>query len=917
MKNSNILSFILFIFLTAIFSPGCGRGSHKKFRVGVSQCSGDYWRSKINEDIQRELLFHDDVEIEIRSADNDNVRQEADIRYFMDNGFDLIIVSPNEAAPLTPVVSEAFKKGIPVVTFDRRVEGDDFTAHMEVDNYELGKSVAQYACSLIKHPLRVIEIQGKRSTSPAIRRHEGFMDEIQKYPHASVLASPEGNWSDVEAERLTDSLLDIYPETNLIYAHTDFMAIGASKAVDRAGRNDIYIIGIDGFPDDGIRAVKEGRMTASFLYPTEGERILRIAMAILNGEKYERITQVPPLSAVDKTNADIILSQDSLLTSETAKINLLRSQLDEYWNRHSMQTLLLYAVIVIMLLLGGLIFVLLKTVNSNRRHQKTLEQKNTQLETEQEKQKMLYERLEEATRSKLVFFTNVSHDLRTPLTLISGPVEQLAEADYLTPRDKSLMLMARKNVNILGRLINQILDFRKYENGKTDLVLSEVDLPKLIEEWVEAFREMGNKRDIRLVSDICRSGSGMTAVDVEKMERVFFNLMSNAFKHTPDNGVIKVAYSTDGSSVSISVKDNGEGISKEDCGRIFDRFFQADKERPKGSGIGLALTKAFVELHGGMISVDSEKGRGSEFVVTIPVRHCDMKAGSVIPATVTRSDIEAELSFAEDDTEKFDSDKPIILVIDDNRDIRRMIRDLLEDSYNIIHAGDGFQGVRMAVKYVPDLIICDVMMPEMDGMECVRRIKDEVSTSHIPVLMLTACTLDEQRAEGYDNGADGYLSKPFSGSVLAARCRNLLLNRKRISDLYKNGVSHPIAGKDKTRLPQSGIKTPNDVESEFYSGFVKIVTSRLSDTSLNIEEIASEMGLSQSQFTRKIKALTNYTPVEIIRKMRLKKAKTLLAGTEKTVGEIAFEVGFNSLAYFSKCYKEEFGISPSELRGKK
>ncbi|MDE5713489.1 MAG: response regulator, partial [Muribaculaceae bacterium] len=287
------------------------------------------------------------------------------------------------------------------------------------------------------------------------------------------------------------------------------------------------------------------------------------------------------------------------------------------------------------------------------------------------------------------------------------------------------------------------------------------------------------------------------------------------------------------------------------------------------------------------------------------------------PATVTRSDIEAELSFAEDDTEKFDSDKPIILVIDDNRDIRRMIRDLLEDSYNIIHAGDGFQGVRMAVKYVPDLIICDVMMPEMDGMECVRRIKDEVSTSHIPVLMLTACTLDEQRAEGYDNGADGYLSKPFSGSVLAARCRNLLLNRKRISDLYKNGVSQPIAGKDKTRLPQSGIKTPNDVESEFYSGFVKIVTSRLSDTSLNIEEIASEMGLSQSQFTRKIKALTNYTPVEIIRKMRLKKAKTLLAGTEKTVGEIAFEVGFNSLAYFSKCYKEEFGISPSELRGKK
>lgn len=898
--------------LSVLVLSACGRDTEKKYKIGVSQCSGDYWRVKTNEDLERELLLHDDVTLEIRSAENDSKRQIEDIKYFMDNGFDLIIVSPNETEPITPVVKEAYLKGIPIVTFDRSIEGDSYTAHMEVDNYELGKSVAHYARSVIREPIRAIEIQGPVSASPAQRRHQGFTDGLGENPSARILASECGNWHDWLAEQLTDSLLGLYPETNLIYAHTDHMAIGVARAVERRGRTDIAVMGIDGFPHVGIQAVKDGRLKATFLYPTEGERLLRLALAILEGQPYERINRVAPLSPIDKTNADILLSQDALLAGETAKINFLRGELDEYFSLYSAQRWLLYAAVIIVVLLAGLLFLLLKSIHAHRQHQKALLQKNELLEEEKEKQKMLYDRLSEATQSKLTFFTNVSHDLRTPLTLIAGPVEKVGEADYLTPRHKSLMRLAQKNVTILRRLIDQILDFRKYENGKTDLCLSEVNFPQLLKEWAEAFGEVARKRDIRLKVEVITDSDASIAVDVEKMERVFFNLMSNAFKHTPDNGRISVTYKSDSDNVSFSVKDNGTGISEEDCKKIFDRFFQVDNRGHKGSGIGLALTKAFIELHGGSIAVESEPGKGSEFIVTLPVRHCENNAAPA-ESHITASAIETELATVENETYEFDTEKPLLLVIDDNQDIRTLIGDLLGDSYNIIYAVDGQQGVKMAMKYVPDLIICDVMMPVMDGLECVRRLKEEVSTSHIPVLMLTACSLDEQRVEGYDSGADGYLSKPFSGAVLEARCRNLLLNRKRIKELYETVVKRS----ELTQQPVSPRRIDNDVESDFYSRFVDIVTEHLGDTDLSVVYVAERVGLSQSQLTRKIKALTNYTPVEIIRTLRLRRAKSLLCVTDKTISEIAFEVGFTSLAYFSKCYKEEFGESPSEMRGKK
>ena len=577
--------------------------------------------------------------------------------------------------------------------------------------------------------------------------------------------------------------------------------------------------------------------------------------------------------------------------------------------------MLLYAFVIILVLLAGVLFLLLRAVNVHKRHKGVLLQKNTQLEEEKEKQQELYDRLREATQSKLMFYTNVSHDLRTPLTLISGPVEEVARDESLSRRDRQLMQIAQKNVSILRRLIDQILDFRKYENNKTDLHLSEVDFPALLREWAEAFKEAANKRDIRLAVNIAPVADPYVGVDVEKMERVFFNLMSNAFKHTPDNGKISVAYVSDGTKFTFSVKDNGEGISEEDCRHIFDRFFQADKVNPKGSGIGLALTKAFVELHGGEISVDSEKGKGSEFKVALPVRHCGNKVEAP-QSRITSSDIDIELSPIEKDGEEFDSKKPLLLVVDDNRDIHKLIGALLGADYNVIYASDGQQGVKMAVKYVPDLVVCDVMMPVMDGMECVKRIK---ARSPHPIF-LCLCSRHVLSTSSVWRGmttAPTDTSQAIWGDVLASRCRNLLMNRKRIKSIYgKSAIAENEKDGKGRAIPRTKV-APNDVESDFYTRFMKIVESRMSDPKLSIEEIAGEMGLSQSQFTRKIKALANYTPVEIIRTVRLQRAKTILSSTEKTVSEISFEVGFTSLAYFSKCYKEEFGESPSAIRGKK
>ncbi len=864
---------------------------------------------KLNDEIDREIMLHEDAIVEIRSADDSNEKQIEDIKYFVDNDFDILIVSPNEAEALTLIIKEVYENGMPVIIFDRNINGDSYTARIGADDRSIGRAAAQYALSLDRNAPKAIEIYGRRGSTPAEGRHVGFTDEFTRRGGV-ILASETANWHKEEAEVVTDSLLKLYPDVQLIFAHNDRMAIGASEVARRAGKHNIRILGIDAAPNIGITAVADSVIDATFLYPTEGHRIIRTALAILQGEPYQRETILPSSSAVDLSNAGILLLQNEYLEDETDKMRILKGKIDYYWARYSSQTTLFYISIVTIFLLFGVIFLVLRAYWQRKKHQKVLLEQNRELEEQRDLQKALNEKLEQATQSKLMFFTNVSHDLRTPLTLISEPVEQLVEADNLTPRQHSLVKLADKNVRILRRLINQILDFRKYENDKSTLTLSEIDLGKAIGEWTESFYDLARRRHMRLTVDLETAPPAPTvAVDVEKMERVFFNLLSNAFKYTPENGSINVRYHVEADRAILAVSDTGEGISERDLGSIFDRFYQVDRVRPNGSGIGLALTKAFIELHEGTIEVESTLRKGSVFTVILPVKHVSEKADTQL-STITPEDVVAELDLQVEEP-RFDDDKPLLLVIDDNADIRRLVTEIMSERFNVITASNGAEGIRRAVKYVPDLIICDVMMPVMDGLECCRRLKAEVTTSHIPVLLLTACSMDEQKVQGYESGADGYLSKPFSGAVLMARANSLVENRKRIRELWTSSSATPV----KAAPVPSGKKEPipqGDIDNDFYRRFLEIFTAEMGNSELSVDTLASSMGLERTQFYRKIKALTNFSPVELIKNLRLKQAVHLLKTTDKSVSEIAYDIGFSSPAYFTRCYRECFGETPSE-----
>lgn len=886
----------------------------KKYRIGVSQCSSDDWRQKMNDEIRREALFHEDAQVEIRSAEDNNEKQIADIRYFIDNGFDLIAVAPNEAGPITPIVKEAYDKGIPVVLFDRDIDGDSYTARMGTDNRAIGGMAAAYANLLLKDGGDIIELCGLSESTPADDRHIGFVEKLRQYPRLHLAGSGEGKWNYNDALIVADSLLQSYPATKLIYAHNDRMAIAGREAARRRGM-DLKVIGIDAAPDIGIKAVADGTIDATFLYPTDGDRLVSICMAILHGQHFDRNITLPSASAVDKSNADILLLQTKALKTETDRINKLKSQVDEYWNRHSAQTTLLYVIVICAILLVGVVFLLLRAFWQNKRHRKVLEDNNRLLAEQRDMQVSLNASLEEATQSKLRFFTSVSHDLRTPITLIADPVQQLSEASNLTDDQRMLARIANKNVHIMRRMINQILDLRKIENGLLEPQLKEIDFAASAKEWLQSFRLLARKRHIKLDIEVPDEAMPV-AVDPEMIERVVFNLMSNAFKFTPDNGSIAFTCSYTPACLRFSISDTGIGISSEHRHKVFDRFFQADSSRKSGNGIGLSLVKSFVELHGGTITLDSTEGKGSCFSVEIPVCHIAANSASVAEALIQPEVVNAELDPLDSQITVSNDDKPVVLVIEDNSDLLKLLRQALSADYQVLTAANGADGLRLALKFVPDLVVSDVMMPVMDGLECLRHLKSEVATSHIPVLMLTACALDEQRLAGYDSGADGYMPKPFNRDMLLSRCRNLIANRRRVFDAACGIDSLPVTPQAKPRNADSTHLSAGgaDIDNEFYNRFIQIVNDNMGNCDLNVESIAAELGLGRSQFYRKIKALTNFSPVELIRDMRLRQARSLLTATGKSISEIAYEVGFSSPAYFSKCYREAYGQTPSELR---
>ena len=610
--------------------------------------------------------------------------------------------------------------------------------------------------------------------------------------------------------------------------------------------------------------------------------VMQLAMRILKKQPFHRDNYLKG-ALVTKDNAKVLLLQNEEMMKQRSRLSDLNSKVDIYLAQYNHQKIYMLLGGVIIALLIGLIVYIYRTIILRR-----------ELE-------------EQATNAKLQFFTNISHELRTPLTLIADPIEHIVNDENLTKQQRNMLQIVEKNVSILMRLVNEILDFRKIQNKKMELTLSEFELTRYLKEWASTFESIATKRKIKV--ELITPAPIRLCADIHKVERICYNLLSNALKYTSEGGSITIKAKSTDETVEICIKDTGKGIAKEDIKHIFDRFYQVRNSNKDGTGIGLAIVKAFTELQGGTAKVESEVGKGSEFTITLPKR---VAGDNFQPAeeTYTINDFLDESSAVTDIstenkvskiTSDRQEDKPRVLVIDDNADIRAYATALLGDEYDVMEASDGSEGLKKAVREVPDVVVCDVMMSGMDGLECCKHLKSDSLTCHIPVILLTAKTLDEHRAEGYAYGADAYLTKPFNGNVLKARIKNLITNRKLMKIVFGNDAQQePIE------------EVAQSAESQFVEKFRTIIQGNLGNSDLNVETISHEMGISRAQLYRKIKSITGISPNDIIREARMKRADRLLETTDKSVSEIAYEVGFSSPSYFTKCYREFFGRTPNK-----
>ena len=907
--NLRIGSLYLII-LCSLLLCSCGN-KPKKYIIGVSQCSMDTWREKLNSELRTAEYLNDSVEVRLASADDDNDSQLSQINYFIDQGVSLLIVSPNQVNTISPALERAQQKGIPVILVDRKTQSKKYTAFIGCDNYLLGKLVGDYIAQRLNGKGRIVEIRGLDDSSPAIDRHRGFVDALNAYPDLQIVASEPGDWKEKSGSEVMKRVLSQTQDFDYVFAQNDRMAYGAYKVACEHGLQDkCRFVGVDGLAGKhgGLELVRQGVLEASMLYPTKGDEVIALAMKILRHEPFARDNYLPT-SIVTRNNAELILMEAKDSEQQRSSLDMLHRKVSQYNSAYHVQRFFTLGLVLLVVLIVVVAIYMFRSYLVKTRLNEQLAQSNDEL-------KRLNEEVLELTHSRLMFFTNISHELRTPLTLIADPVEMLLDDRSIKGRSRELLQMVQRNALSLQQLVGSILDFRKIQNGKMELSLSRFDLPEALQQWTGDFAMTAQRKKIHLQLDTTHFSSPSDIVaDKEKLARIVFNLLSNALKYTPAGGFIHVSLADEGERLRIEVKDSGKGIDKEELTKVFERFFQA-KGAASGTGIGLALVKSFVELHHGEVRVESELGKGTCFIVLLPRQ----QEGFVEEPQSEAADKSS--SFSDDGSLQYIDDgerhggklqqiisehgeKPTILIIDDNNDIRQYERTLLQDYYFVLEASDGREGLEIARKEVPDLVICDVMMPVMDGLEFTQQLKTNTATSHIPVIMLTAKNLEEHRAEGYEQGADSYITKPFHSKVLLARVENLLHQRAHLRQLFAQGAAEGKETEEVSRL--------DDRDKAFVKQLHDIIKSHMGNSDFGVEDIGVEIGLSRVQLYRKVKAITGSSVVDLLRKARLAKARRLLEANSMNISEVAYEVGFSSPSYFTKCFKDEYGMLPGDV----
>jgi len=525
------------------------------------------------------------------------------------------------------------------------------------------------------------------------------------------------------------------------------------------------------------------------------------------------------------------------------------------------------------------------------------------------------EKLLEIDQMKSRFFANISHEFRTPLTLILGPCECIIK-ETTKEEIKKRAGTIKNNANRLLSLINQLMDLSKLDAGRLKLEASFGNIVTFVKGVAMLFESLAERKDIMLKIKSTNDEIDLY-FDKEKMEKILTNLFSNAFKFTPVGGKITVVISeNEMNSVIIKIKDNGIGISEKEIPRLFDRFYQVDSSQTReqqGTGIGLSLTKELVELHNGKISVVSREGEWTEVTVALPLGKEHLLPEEIVEVgdsplerkiLVEDEDSITSLEFKKPFSEDLDKDKTIILVVEDNTDVREYIKEALGENYQVEEAANGEQGLRKAENIIPDLIISDIMMPRMDGNELTRKLKNDEKTSHIPIILLTAKTEQESKLEGLATGADDYLMKPFDTQELQIRIKNIIENRRKLQKKFREGEFISPRGEEKKL---------SSIDERFMNKIMEVIEQHITEEEFSIEEFGNEVGMSRSQIHRKLKALSGKSASRYIRSIRLARAKKMIDAQKGNISEIAYSVGFSSPAYFTKCFKDEYGYPPSDL----
>jgi signal transduction histidine kinase/AraC-like DNA-binding protein len=907
---------LLIIFLAFIFCSCGKKQKQRNFIIGFSQCTGAVdWRNATLEGIKKEMAFYPGSKFIYRTASDNSDLQIKQIRELLSQHIDILLVSPNEAKPLTPVIEEAYQQGIPVVVIDRRTSSDQYTSFVGVNNFEIGKMAGTYVAGMYPDSANVIEVTGLPGSTPTGERQRGFAEGLKRNPKIRIKARVAGDWLKDVAAKSVSAIKDQLSPRDIVFAHNDPMAVGAYEVYKKAGWDKTArFIGVDGLasPGGGMQLVSDKMLQATLLTPTGGEEALQIAFRILNNQPFARENTLQTI-IIDSTNVRMIKLQADKITSQQRDIEHQQEILGEQQRIYDNQSNVVYvlmATLLITITMGG---VILFSLRENRKINRRLKQKNEEILNNERELILMSDKAQAANDAKLKLFTNISHEFRTPLTLILAPLEDLLATSKQNFRLQSRLALVQKNVIRLLRMVNQLMDFRKIEFGQLKLRATKNDLIEFVTAITDAFKPLAEKKQIDLQL-IIKDRSISLWFDTNMLDKVLFNLLSNSFKFTREHGFVHVTIEKVGDKdVSIMVQDNGVGMTHEALEHAFEQFYQGEFENYKGTGLGLALSKELIQLHHGTIRVESEKGKGTTFFLTLPQGYDHLETQELVEIEIDKkvlyederifiTDLEDDFPQHFDETDSKDEKEYSVLIIEDNPDLRSFLSSKLNHLFQTFQADNSNAAIELALNEVPDVIICDVVIPGKSGIELTNILKSDIRTSHIPIVLLTAKTEVEDQIEGMKNMADAYLTKPFNLRLLEQTLKSLLANRAKLRQHYTSDV--PLAAKGHT----------SKLDRKFITDFKALVEENISNEDLNVEDICKSLCVSKVQLYRKIKALLDCNVNDYILNCRLQKAKYLLQHEGLSVGAVASRVGFSSQAYFATVFKTKMGVTPTAFK---